>query len=163
MFPHAPNQMLCNAMFFIPDDARELENLSALALDSGGPAGKVSSQRSEGVGAILVLDELALGLASALVDVDNRVAVVEVTPSLGGDLEAGGGGLADDSVVLLEAASESVGEVVAGGTLDRSVRVRNVTLHAAGDERNARSLNHGDGGQDSESSGGELHIGGWFV
>lgn len=173
----APNnkniKMLCNAMPCYADVnavlrcERKSINLRALlraTLDSGGPGRKISLEGSEGEGAIAVLGELAVGLASALVDFDNGVAVVEVTTSLGGDLEGGGVGLGDLSVVLLEAGTEGVGEVVASIIAsDRSVRVRDITLHAAGDERNAGSLNHGDGGQDSESSGSELHIGGWLV
>ena len=156
--------MLC-FFFFKPNDARESSNLSALAvLDGGGPGREVSCERGEGVGAILVLGELAVGLTSALVDVDNGSAVVEVTASLGSNLKGGGRGLGDDSVILLQAASEGIGEIVASIVAsDGSVRVRNFTLHTAGEDGNAGSLNHGDSGQDSESSGGELHIGGWLI
>jgi hypothetical protein len=157
--------MKCNAMFFqnpvMRDRELKFKNLRAL-LGSGAPGRDIGCERTEGVGAIGVRDELAVGLTAALVDVDDGSAVVEVATILTGDLEAGGSGLRDDSVVLLETASEGVGEVIVGISVtgDWSVRVSDITLHAAGEDRNAGSLNHGDGGQDSESSGGELHIGG---
>ena len=92
---------------------------------------------------------------SLLIDVDNGITVVEGVGSLALDGERSCTFGNDLGVVFVQASGESVGEVVAGGAgLDHGgggVRGVNSTLHAAGDDGNARCLHSGSGSDKGKS------------
>lgn len=132
--------------------------------DSGLPARKILRSRGEFEGAVAVGDKSAIVHAVGLVDSNERAAVVEVIFTVFAvDYERGcasWGDWGDICLVLLQACCEGLAKVIArgcGGFYGTS-GVADIALHAAGDDGNTRSLDHGGSGEEGKSGGSELHV-----
>jgi len=125
-------------------------------LDSRLPLWEIFSGRGEYEGSVRIGLERAMSHAIFLIDIDKGIAVVELGrgTGFGVDRERVASSCSDLGVVFLQAGCEGVAEVIARWAsrgFCASVWVADIALHAAGDDGNARSLDHGGSGEQSKS------------